>query len=100
MIAKGTSFGDATALVRIETRLADVVDDTRIHLKEEDARLLPLLDAGDQKAIPEALQRVDELRDELDRQLDEVRAEMISLLQSDWRRPCASSRPSWSPPLF
>ena len=83
LIAKGTSFGDATALVRIDTRLADVVDDTRIHLKEEDARLLPLLDAGDQKAIPEALQRVDELRDELDRQLDEVRAEMISLLQAN-----------------
>ena len=45
--------------------------------------MLPLLDAGDQKAISEALQRVDELRDELDRQLDEVRAEMIRLLQSD-----------------
>ena len=83
LIAKGTSFGDATALVRIDTRLADVVDDTRVHLKEEDARLLPLLDAGDQKAIAEALQRVDELRDELDQQLDAVRAEMISLLQAN-----------------
>jgi adenylate cyclase len=46
LIAKGSSFGDATALVRVDTRLADAVDNTRVHLDEEIARLLPLLDSG------------------------------------------------------
>ena len=83
LIAKGSSFGDAPALVRIDTRLADLTDGTRVQLNEEIARLLPLLDGGDQKAIAELLQRVDELRDDLNRQLDEVRGEMIKLLKSD-----------------
>ena len=83
LIAKGSSFGDASALVRIDTRLADLSDDTRRNLNEESARLLPLLDGGDQKAIADGLDRVDTLRDELDRQLDTVRTEMIDLLQAD-----------------
>jgi class 3 adenylate cyclase len=83
LIAKGTSFGDAAALVRIDTHLADLTDGSRHNLNEEIARLLPLLDGGDQKAIAAGLDRVDELRDELDRQLDTVRTEMIDLLQAD-----------------
>jgi class 3 adenylate cyclase len=83
LIAKGSSFADATRLVRIDTRLADSTDTTRVELNEEIGRLLRLLDAGDQKAIGESLQQVDELRDELDRQLDTVRTEMIDLLRAD-----------------
>jgi class 3 adenylate cyclase len=83
LIAKGSSFGDAPALVRIDTRLADVTDGTRVQLNEEIARLLPLLDGGDQKAIAESLQRVDELRDNLNRELDTVRGEMVALVRSD-----------------
>jgi class 3 adenylate cyclase len=83
LIAKGSSFGDASALVRIDTRLADLIDDTRRNLNEEIARLLPLLDGGDPKAIAANLDRVDALRDELDQQLDTVRTEMIDLLQAD-----------------
>jgi hypothetical protein len=83
LIAKGSTFGDASALVRIDTRLADLNDDTRRDLNEEIARVPPLLDGGDHKAIAEGLDRVDALRDELDRQLDTVRTEMIDLLQAD-----------------
>jgi class 3 adenylate cyclase len=83
LIAKGSSFDDAPALVRIDTRLADVTDGTRVQLNEEIARLLPLLDGGDQKAIAESLQRVDELRDSLNRELDAVRSEMVALLKAD-----------------
>ena len=83
LIAKGSSFGDAAALVRIDTRLADLTDGTRVQLNEEIARLLPLLDGGDQKAIVESLQRVDELRDNLNRELDTVRGEMVALVKSD-----------------
>jgi class 3 adenylate cyclase len=83
LIAKGSSFRDTAALVRIDTHLADVIDGTRVQLNEEIARLLSSLDGGDRKEIAESLQRVDELRDDLDRRLDDVRTEMVSLLQVD-----------------
>jgi class 3 adenylate cyclase len=62
-----------------------LIDGTRVQLNEEVARLLARLDSGDSKEIAESLQRVDELRDELDRQLDDVRTEMVNLLQADSR---------------
>jgi class 3 adenylate cyclase len=83
LINKGTQFGDATALVRLQTRLTDLIADTRDHLDDEIARLLPVLEAGDQKAVADSLDRIDPLRDELDRQLDSVRSEMLDLLRSD-----------------
>jgi class 3 adenylate cyclase len=83
LIAKGSSFRDTGALVRIDTRLGDLIDGTRVQLNEEVARLLSLLEGRDRKEIDESLQRVDELREELDRQLDDVRTDMVSLLQTD-----------------
>jgi class 3 adenylate cyclase len=83
LIAKGSTFNDTSALVRIDTRLADLVEDTRHNLDEETARLLPLLDGGDRRAVADGLDRIDELRDELDRQLDAVRTDMIDLLRAD-----------------
>jgi adenylate cyclase len=83
LIQKGSQFGDTMALVRLQTRLSDLVDDTRVHLNDEIARVLPLLDGGDHKALVDGLDRVDELRDELDRQIDTVRTEMIELLRAD-----------------
>jgi len=83
LIAKGSTFGDTTALVRLETRLADLIAGTRSQLNDEIGRLLPLLDAGDQKAIADSLNRIDTLRDDLDRGLDAVRRDMIDLLQAD-----------------
>jgi adenylate cyclase len=83
LIARGSSFHDTAALVRIDTRLGDLIDGTRVQLNEEVARLLARLDSGDHKEIAESLQRVDELRDDLDRQLDDVRTEMVNLLQAD-----------------
>ena len=83
LLAKGSSFGDAPALVRIATRLTDAVGDTRVHLDDEITRLLPLLDGSDRKAIADSLQRVDELRDELNRQLEDVRGEMLAVVKTD-----------------
>jgi class 3 adenylate cyclase len=83
LIAKGSTFGDASALVRIDTRLADLTDATRRDLNEEIARVLPLLDGGDRKAVTAGLDRIDELRDQLDQELTAVRGEMIGLLQAD-----------------
>ena len=45
--------------------------------------MLQLLDAGDVKAIPEELQRIDDMRDDLDQKLDSVRADMLILLRKD-----------------
>ena len=42
-----------------------------------------LLDKGDAKLIDEQLERVDELRDELNQKLDGVRADMMALLRKD-----------------
>ena len=83
LIEKGSRFGDTIQLVQLGNRLSDLVDDTRVHLNDEIARLLPLLGGSDQKAVAEALERVDALRDELDRQLDAARTNMIELLRQD-----------------
>jgi len=83
LIAKGSSFGDATALVRIDTRLGDLIDGTHRELEAETARMLALLEGGDKKAAADSLDRVEELRDELDRQLDAVRNDMLDLLRAD-----------------
>ena len=83
LIEKGSRFGDTIQLVQLGNRLSDLVDDTRVHLNDEIARLLPLLGGSDQKALAEALERVDALRDELDRQLDAARTNMIELLRQE-----------------
>jgi class 3 adenylate cyclase len=83
LIAKGSTFGDTTALVRLETRLADLIGETRTQLDDEIERLLRLLNSGDQKAIADGIDRIDALRDGLDHGLDEVRTEMIDLLRAD-----------------
>ena len=83
LIEKGSRFGDTARLLRLGNHLSDFIDGTRGRLNDEIARLLPLLDAGDEKAIADGLERVDTLRDELDRQLDTVRTEMIDLLKAD-----------------
>ena len=83
MIAKGSVFSDTAALVRLQTRLADMLAGTRNELDDEIARLLHLLDAGDRTAIADSVDRIDVLRDDLDRGLDAVRIEMIDLLRDD-----------------
>jgi class 3 adenylate cyclase len=83
LIEKGSEFGDTRTLVDLANRLSDLVDVTRLRLNDEIDRALPLLEAGDQKALANELERVGTLRDEFDRQLEAVRAEMIGLLQKD-----------------
>jgi len=83
LIQKGTKFGDATKLVRLESQLDAAINDSRRHLNNEIARLVPLLDAGDPKPIADGLSRVDALRDELNQKLNAIRADMLGLLQAD-----------------
>jgi class 3 adenylate cyclase len=70
-------------LVRLDTRLVDLMNGTHARLNEEIGRLLPLLDSGNPGAVTDNLERVDALRDEFDRQLDSIRADMLDLLRAD-----------------
>jgi HAMP domain-containing protein len=83
LIAKGSEFGDATALVRLDTSLADAMNDIHRQLDQEIGQLLALLDGGDQKAIAARLEQVDTLRDEFDHRLDAIRADMLKLLRAE-----------------
>jgi class 3 adenylate cyclase len=83
LIERKTAFGDATALVRLESRIDSTVGDTRRHLNDEIERLLPLLGTGDDKVIDDSLTRVDALRDEMNQKMDSIRADMFMLLRSD-----------------
>ena len=70
LIQKAAVFGDATTLSQFETRIDAINDDSRRRLNAENDRLLKVLDAGDKKALAEEMERIDELRDELNRNLD------------------------------
>lgn len=83
LIEKGPAFGDAVTLGQFETRLDAINDDSRRRLDAESERLMRSLDAGDAKAVSDELQRIDELRDDLDQKLDSVRADMLVLLRKD-----------------
>ncbi len=83
LIEKKVASGDTLSLVRLQTRLDAAVGDSRRHLNDEVERLVTLLDSGNTKAVDESLTRVDALRDELDRKLDAIRADMLVLLRAD-----------------
>jgi class 3 adenylate cyclase len=83
LIEKGPTFGDANALVRLETRIDSAMADTRRELNAEIERLLAALDTGDDKATADGLQRVDTLRDDLSHKLDLIRADMLAIVKAD-----------------
>jgi adenylate cyclase len=83
LIAKGSTFGDATTLARLDSRIEALNSDSRHRLNAENKRLLAALDSGDAKAFAEQRDRVDELRDELNQKLDNVRADMLAILSND-----------------
>src|SRR6267378_1529422 len=83
LIEKGPAFGDTATLSQFESRIDAINDDSRRHLNAENDRLLKVLGAGDTKALTEEMERIAELRDELNRKLDSVRADMLALLRKD-----------------
>ncbi|MFO1125190.1 MAG: adenylate/guanylate cyclase domain-containing protein [Methylocystis sp.] len=83
LIQKGDTFGDEAALVRIDSRLDDLLKGSRRYLNEEIDRLLGALEAKDARAASQSLERVDEFRDDVNRSLDSIRSEMLALLQAD-----------------
>jgi class 3 adenylate cyclase len=83
LIAKGSGVGGTTALVRLDTSLLDAMNDVHRQLDSEIDRLLPLLDSGDEMAVATQVERVDTLRDEFDRRIEAIRADMLKLLRDE-----------------
>ncbi len=83
LIEKTPDSGDAATLGQFVTRLDAINDDSRRRLNDENSRLLLALDASDAKAVSDELERIDDLREELDQKLENVRGDMMVLLRKD-----------------
>jgi class 3 adenylate cyclase len=92
LIEKGSGFADVAMLGRFETRLDAINDDSRRRLNAENKRMLALLDAGETKAINDEFERIDELRDDLNKKLDSIRADMLDLLREDANQTVAKQQ--------
>ena len=79
---ENTDFSDTIALTRIETLLDTLLTDDRRYLADETKRLLALLDNGNSQEIAAGLERVENLRDELTRKMNDVRSEMLTLVRA------------------
>ena len=84
-INRGVSYNDAVTLGRIDNRIDTAMKLTRLQLNETYENLMPLLDKGDVGAIDETLLHIRKLRDELNRELDSVRSDMMALLSTNSR---------------
>src|ERR1700704_1213226 len=67
LIEKRPAFSDVATLSQFETRIDGIKDDSRSRLNAENERLLAALDTGDKKGLTDEMERVDELRDDLNR---------------------------------
>src|SRR6185369_12358185 len=84
-IANPSPFADVVALARLDTRLELLQNARSAHGLEVKA-LLASVAGGDATQATEALKRIDAMRDELNRQLEEVRTQMRQLMLDAARR--------------
>ena len=80
-----TTESDNAALGRIDSRIEDTNKDLLHYLDEEHDRLFPLLEAKTQDfaEIRRGLSRIDALRDELNKRIDGIRADMMAQVRAD-----------------
>lgn len=83
VIADVSTESDNARLGRIDDRIETLNSDLRRHLGEEHKRLLPLLEAGNLAEVKASLARAEELRDEFDQRVEEVRMEMMAQVRAD-----------------
>ena len=69
---------DNVALTRIDTNIDNAVNDLNRHLNQESAQLLSQLESKDFAEARRTLARTDQVRDEFNQKLDQIRAEMLS----------------------
>jgi class 3 adenylate cyclase len=80
-----TTESDNAALGRIDSRIEDTNKDLLHYLDDEHERLFPLLEAKTQDfaEIRRGLSRIDTLRDELNKRIDGIRADMMAQVRAD-----------------
>ncbi len=80
-----TTESDNAALGRIDSRIEDTNRDLLHYLDEEHERLFPLLEAKTQDfaEIRRGLSRIDGIRDELNKRIDGIRADMMAQVRAD-----------------
>src|SRR3954452_8080976 len=79
IIEDTTTPSDNAALARIDSRIDDLMSESRRRLKEESAELFSALDERNFAAMRRSLGRSDVLRDELDEKIDVLRTEMVKI---------------------
>jgi class 3 adenylate cyclase len=82
IIEDTTTPSDNAALARIDSRIDDLMSESRRRLKEESADLFSALDERNFAAMRRSLGRSDVLRDELDEKIDVLRTEMVKISYS------------------
>jgi class 3 adenylate cyclase len=77
IIADASTPSDDVALTRIDTNIDNAVNDLNRHLNQESAQLLSQLESKDFDEARRTLARTDEVRDEFNQKLDQIRADML-----------------------
>src|ERR1700712_4201611 len=83
IIEDESTASDNARLGRIDDRIDNVNGDLRRYLNEEYQRLLARLDAGDFAAARNSLMRTDELRDEFNGKIEQIRIDMMNQVRAD-----------------
>ncbi|MBX9649403.1 MAG: HAMP domain-containing protein, partial [Xanthobacteraceae bacterium] len=78
-----STVSDNARLGRIDDRIEHVNEDIRRYLGEENARMMPLLEARNFPEVRTSLARVDALRDEFNQKVEEIRKDMLAQVRSD-----------------
>ena len=69
---------DNVALAHIDGRIEAATTDVRRHLNEENSRLTGQLETHDIPEVQRSLKRIDDLRDEFNQKIDQIRADMMA----------------------
>jgi class 3 adenylate cyclase len=82
IIEDTTTPSDNVALAHIDGGIEAAITDVRRLLSEEQSRIISQLDAHDFPEVQRSLQRTDALRDQFNQKIDEIRASMLTQVQS------------------
>ena len=66
------------ALAHIDGRIEAATTDVRRHLNDENSRLIGQLETHDIPEVQRSLKRIDDLRDEFNQKIDQIRADMMA----------------------
>ncbi|MET3841258.1 adenylate/guanylate cyclase domain-containing protein [Bradyrhizobium sp. OAE829] len=83
IIEDTSTASDNAGLGRIDTRIENANGDLRRYMREEYLRLLPLLQAGKFTEAQAIVARADQLRDEFNQKVEDIRKDMLTQVRSD-----------------